>query len=77
MNGRLAVLADLAAGRKAVQLGHHDVHDDQIIGVMAAHQDGVHAVAGLAHRMPFKFCVFFDDGTESFYSTKSSAQYSS
>ena len=46
-DGDVLALADLLAGRIAVELGHHDVHDNEVVVVEHALVDGLHAVLGL------------------------------
>lgn len=55
-------LRDLAAGRKAVKLRHHDIHDNDIELLPPADADRLHAVGSLGDGMTFKFGVFADNG---------------
>ena len=64
---RRAELADLAAGGKTVQFGHHDIHDDQIERLLSAKFDRLHAVRRFGHGMAFKFRVFSNDLTNALF----------
>ena len=57
-HGRKA--ADLLAGLQAVLLRHHQIEDDQIVGVFPRHGDGGLAVVAAVHAVSLAFEVEFD-----------------
>ena len=59
--GDILYLFDLFAGGEAVKLGHHDVHDDEIVVVELAEPEGYHAVLGFFHLVSGEFSIFSDD----------------
>ena len=52
------ILADFTDSRKPVEFRHHDVHDNQIIAVGAAHFDRLHAVFSLFDFISFEQGIF-------------------
>ena len=59
--GNVLDLLYFLAGGEAVQLRHHDVHDDQVIVVELAKPQRHHAVLSLVHLISLEFRVFSDD----------------
>ena len=61
-HGRGTIFPNFAYGRKAVQLRHHHVHDDdvKIIRMFAADAHGLHTVRRLTHGMALELRIFPD-----------------
>ena len=56
-DGNILALLDLLDRGKAVKLGHHDIHEDEVEVFALAQADGFHAVLRLAHLEAFEFGI--------------------
>ena len=66
-DGYVAGLSNFPGSRKAVQLRHHDVHDDQVIAARARHFHGLHPVLRLRHLIAIKHGVLGNQLTDHFF----------